>query len=55
MGNSIELDGRGPSERQLLACGLAVLVVAGLISTVLLVKATGRLDPYVRVVAALIN
>lgn len=55
MGNSIELDGRGPSERQLLACGLAVLVVAGLISTVLLVKATGRLDPYVRVVAALVN
>lgn len=55
MGNSIELDGRGPSERQLLACGIAVLVVAGLISTVLLVKATGRLDPYVRVVAALVN
>ncbi|MBU8831255.1 MlaD family protein [Mycolicibacterium goodii] len=55
MGNSIELDGRGPSERQLLACGLAVLVVAGIISTVLLVKATGRLDPYVRVVAALVN
>ncbi|AKS35927.1 MlaD family protein [Mycolicibacterium goodii] len=55
MGNSIELDGRGPSDRQLLGCGLAVLVVAGLISTVLLVKATGRLDPYVRVVAALVN
>ncbi|MBU9766637.1 MCE family protein [Mycobacterium sp. TNTM28] len=55
MGNSLETDGRGPTDRQLLGCGAAVLVVAALISTVLLVKATGRLDARVPVVAALIN
>jgi virulence factor Mce-like protein len=55
MGNSLETDGRGPSDRQLLACGAAVLVVAGLVSAFLLVKATGRLDARVPVVAALVN
>ncbi|CRZ17961.1 mce related protein [Mycolicibacterium neworleansense] len=55
MGNSLETDGRGPSDRQLLACGAAVLVVAALVSTFLLVKATGRLDARVPVVAALVN
>ncbi|QZH62800.1 MCE family protein [Mycolicibacterium farcinogenes] len=55
MGNSLETDGRGPSDRQLLACGAAVLVVAGLVSVFLLVKATGRLDARVPVVAALVN
>lgn len=55
MGNSLETDGRGPSDRQLIACGAAVLVVAALVSTVLLVKATGRLDARVPVVAALVN
>ncbi|WP_241177805.1 MlaD family protein [Mycolicibacterium nivoides] len=55
MGNSLEMDGRGPTDRQLLACGAAVLVVAALVSTFLLVKATGRLDARVPVVAALVN
>ncbi|ALI28885.1 MCE-family protein Mce1A [Mycolicibacterium fortuitum] len=55
MGNSLELDGRGPSDRQLLGCGAAVLVVAALVSTFLLVKATGKLDDRVPVVAALVN
>jgi ABC-type transporter Mla subunit MlaD len=55
MGNSLETDGRGPSDRQLIGCGAAVLVVAGLISTFLLVKATGKLDDRVPVVAALTN
>ncbi|WP_099021010.1 MlaD family protein [Mycolicibacterium palauense] len=55
MGNSFESDGRGPSDRQLLVCGLAVLAVAALVAVTLLVKATGRLDPYVRVVATLVN
>ncbi|MDH6199015.1 ABC-type transporter Mla subunit MlaD [Mycobacterium frederiksbergense] len=55
MGNSLETDGRGPTDRQLLGCGAAVLVVAALISTFLLVKATGRLDARVPVVAALVN
>lgn len=55
MANSLEPDGRGVTDRQLLACGAAVLVVAALISATLVVKATGRLDPRVRVVAALIN
>ncbi|MET0897655.1 MAG: MCE family protein [Mycobacterium sp.] len=55
MTNSLEPDGRGASDRQLLLCGAALLVVAVVVSGLLLVKATGRLDPYVRVVAALVN
>lgn len=53
--NAWEPDGRGVSERNLLICGVAVLAVASLISLALVVKATGRLDPHVRVVAALNN
>ncbi len=53
--NSFELDGRGPSDRQLLGCGVAVLVVASLITATLLVKSTGRLNDYVKVVADLFN
>ena len=55
MPNSIETDGRGLSDRQLLATGIAILLVATLVSGVLLIKATGRLDARVPVVAALIN
>ncbi|MCV7284950.1 MCE family protein [Mycolicibacterium wolinskyi] len=55
MPNSIELDGRGPSDRQLLGCGVALLAVASIVTALLLVKSTGRLDPYVRVVANLVN
>jgi phospholipid/cholesterol/gamma-HCH transport system substrate-binding protein len=55
MPNTFEPDGRGLSDRQLLGCGVAVLLVAAVVSATLLVKATGRLDPYVRVVAALVN
>jgi ABC-type transporter Mla subunit MlaD len=51
----LEPDGRGLSDRQLFGCGVALLVVAAVVSATLLVKATGRLDPYVRVVAALTN
>ncbi|MGV0852361.1 MlaD family protein [Mycolicibacterium phlei] len=55
MANSFDLDGRGPTDRQLLVTGLAVLLVLVAISTALLVKSTGRMDPYVRVVADLVN
>ena len=55
MPNSFELDGRGPSERQLLGCGLAVVVVATLLTAALLAKSTGHLNHYVRVVADLVN
>ncbi|BBY80369.1 MCE family protein [Mycolicibacterium pulveris] len=55
MANSFDLDGRGPNDRQLLVGGLVVLLVLGVISTALLVKSTGRLDPFVRVVADLVN
>ncbi|MGE2714276.1 MlaD family protein [Mycolicibacterium litorale] len=55
MANSLELDGRGPSDRQLLGCGIALLVIAAVVSGVLLIKSTGRMDPRVRVVAALVN
>ncbi|MGA7051623.1 MAG: MCE family protein [Mycobacterium sp.] len=55
MPNSFELDGRGPSDRQLLGCGVAVMLVAALLTVGLLFKSTGRLDKYVPVVADLGN
>ncbi len=55
MANSFDLDGRGPTDRQLIGAGIAVAVVLALVSVTLLVKATGRLDPFVRVVANLVN
>lgn len=55
MGNSLDLDGRGPSDHQLLSAGLAVLVVIALATTGLLAKSTGMLNSYIRVVADLIN
>ncbi|MFV9634550.1 MCE family protein [Mycobacterium neumannii] len=55
MANSFDLDGRGPTDRQLIGAGIAVVVVLSLVSITLLVKATGRLDPFVRVVANLVN
>ena len=51
----LDLDVRGPSERQLLVCGIVVLVVIALVTTTLLVKSMGRLENYVRVVAELVN
>ncbi|GAB3016002.1 mammalian cell entry protein [Mycobacterium bourgelatii] len=53
--NSFDTDGRGPSDRQLLAYGAAVVVVALVLSMGLLLKSTGRLDNYIRVVADLVN
>ncbi len=55
MRNSFDLDGRGPTDRQLIGGGIVVVLVAALITGVLLVKSTGRLDPFVRVVANLVN
>ncbi|HEV7360070.1 MAG TPA: mammalian cell entry protein, partial [Mycobacterium sp.] len=55
MPNSFELDGRGPSDRQLLATGAVVVVVAALLTVAMVVKSTGRLNDYVRVVADLVN
>lgn len=55
MGNSLDLDGRGPSERQLLGAGVAVLVVIALATAGLLAKSTGMLNAYTRVVADLVN
>ena len=55
MGNSLDIDGRGPTDSQLLATGAAVLVVIALTTALLLAKATGMLNPYVRVVADLVN
>ncbi len=49
------MDGRGPSDRQLLGCGVAVVVVAALLTAAMLAKSTGRLNNYVRVVADLVN
>src|SRR5262245_11514372 len=50
-----DLDVRRPSERQLFVCGVVVLVVIAIVTTTLLVKSTGRLENYVRVVAELAN
>ncbi|MEO6794465.1 MAG: MlaD family protein, partial [Mycobacterium sp.] len=55
MGNSLDLDGRGPSDRQLLGTGVVVLMVIVLATGGLLAKSTGKLNSYVRVVADLIN
>ncbi|WP_078314754.1 MCE family protein [Mycobacterium sp. D16Q16] len=55
MPNSFETDGRGPSDRQLLLCGVAIALVAALIGTALVIKSTGRFNNYVRVVAELTN
>ncbi len=55
MPNSFELDGRGPSDRQLFGIGIAVVLVSALVTMAMLVKSTGRLDDYVRVVADLVN
>ena len=55
MPNSFELDGRGPSDRQLLGFGLAVVLVTAMLSAGLLAKSTGRLEDYVQVVADLGN
>lgn len=55
MPNSLDFDGRGPSDHQLLATGVAVLLIAGLVTGSLLLKSTGRLNDYIRVVAELTN
>jgi len=55
VGNSLDPDGRGPNERQLLGAGIAVLVVIALATGGLLAKSTGMLNSYTRVVADLIN
>lgn len=55
MPNSFELDGRGPSDRQLFGIGIAVVVVAALLTTAMVIKSTGKLNDYVRVIADLEN
>ncbi|MGV0047969.1 MlaD family protein [Mycobacterium colombiense] len=55
MANSLDFDGRGPSDHQLLAMGAAVLLIASLVTGSLLLKSTGRLNDYIRVVAELTN
>jgi ABC-type transporter Mla subunit MlaD len=53
--NSFELDGRGPSDQQLLGFGLLIVMVAAALTAGLLAKSTGRLENYVAVVADLVN
>lgn len=55
MANTFDTDGRGPTTRQLLLIGLAVILVFTAVTALLLAKATGRLENYVRVVADLSN
>lgn len=55
MGNSLDQDGRGPSDGQLLMGGIVVSLVIALTIGTLLMKSTGRLDKFVRVVADMVN
>lgn len=55
MGNSLDADGRGPSDLQLFGYGVVVFLVIVTSTVMLLLKSTGRLNEYVRVVADLVN
>lgn len=55
MPNSFEVDGRGPSERQLLTMAAVTLVAIVALTATMLLKSAGRLDDYLRVVADLTN
>jgi hypothetical protein len=53
--NSFETDGRGPSEKLLLGTGLAMIAVAALVTGLMMLKSTGRLNDFIPVVADLNN
>lgn len=55
MANSIEPNGRGWSDRQLLIGGAVVLIVAAVITGFLLAESQGHLDRHVRVTAELVD
>ena len=55
MGNSLDQYGRGPSDGQLLMGGIVVSLVIALTIGTLLMKSTGRLYKFVRVVADMVN
>lgn len=44
MAQTLEIDGTGPTDRQLLFYGIAVALVGALVAGLLLIKSTGRLD-----------
>ncbi|WP_078307078.1 MULTISPECIES: MCE family protein [unclassified Mycobacterium] len=55
MPNSFEVDGRGPSDRQLLTMAGVTLAAIVILTAAMLLKSAGRLDDYMRVVADLTN
>src|SRR5690242_778976 len=55
MPNSVDLDGRGPSNQQLLVAGLCFLLIGAIVATLLIAKSKGRLDHVVRVSAELVD
>lgn len=55
MPNSFDADGRGLSDRQLAVCGLVLTLLSAVVAGTLVVKSTGRLNNYIRVVAELAN
>ena len=55
MGNSFEMDGRGPSNRALLGAAIGFVVLALSFTLLMLLKSTGKLEAAVRVVADLTN
>ncbi|MBA0046433.1 MCE family protein [Mycobacterium sp. NPDC050853] len=55
MPNSFEVDGRGPSDNQLLAVSVVTIAAIAALTGTMLLKSAGRLDDHVRVVADLVN
>ena len=55
MSNSFDLDGRGPSQYQLLAAGSCFIVIATILAMVMVAKSKGELDDDLRVQAELVN
>ncbi|MGE2735392.1 MlaD family protein [Mycolicibacterium vaccae] len=53
MGNRFELDGRGPSDRALVATCVAFVLTCTVVVALMYAKSTGSLDPRVQVVASL--
>lgn len=55
MAKIFDISGRGPSNRNLLIAGLAMIVVSCIIAALLVAKSQGRLEDYTRITADLNN
>ncbi len=55
MAKTFDISGRGPTNRQLVLAGIAMIAASALIVVLLVAKSTGRLESYTRIVADLTN